>query len=66
MELVETPVSCPYCGEIINVLLDDSIADQEYVEDCQVCCQPITFKVHIGEEGDVTVDVFSEDDTVTT
>lgn len=35
-------VSCPYCGEFIELLIDDSVSDQEYVEDCSVCCRPIT------------------------
>ena len=35
-------VCCPYCGEAIELLIDDSIPEQEYIEDCQVCCRPIT------------------------
>ena len=33
---------CPYCGEHIEVIVDLSIIDQEYIEDCSVCCRPIT------------------------
>ena len=29
----------------ITVLLDPSVAEQEYIEDCQVCCNPIEFRV---------------------
>ena len=32
---------CPYCGEPIELLIDTSVAEQEYVEDCEVCCNPI-------------------------
>jgi transcription elongation factor Elf1 len=32
---------CPYCGDEISMLLDLSAGDQEYVEDCEVCCRPI-------------------------
>jgi transcription elongation factor Elf1 len=32
---------CPYCWEEISLLLDPSIALQSYVEDCEVCCNPI-------------------------
>ncbi|MEO0571401.1 MAG: CPXCG motif-containing cysteine-rich protein [Bacteroidota bacterium] len=32
---------CPYCWEEISVLLDPSIPSQNYVEDCEVCCNPI-------------------------
>jgi len=32
---------CPYCWEQISMLLDVSVASQTYVEDCEVCCNPI-------------------------
>lgn len=34
---------CPYCGEWCNALLDLSGGDQQYIEDCAVCCRPIVF-----------------------
>ena len=34
---------CPYCWEEVEALLDLSAGDQEYVEDCPVCCRPIVF-----------------------
>jgi hypothetical protein len=30
------------------VLVDTSVPDQEYVEDCEVCCNPITIHVCAG------------------
>ena len=36
---------CPYCWESISVLLDPSISEQNFVEDCEVCCNPIDIKV---------------------
>ena len=34
-------VTCPYCGEEVEITLDASGgAHQEYVEDCPVCCRP--------------------------
>jgi len=33
--------SCPYCGEQISMVLDLSVRRQTYVEDCEVCCNPI-------------------------
>jgi len=50
-ELIEHGFSCPYCGEPITMLLDPgSGGDQEYVEDCEVCCNPIalSFRVEDG------------------
>jgi len=32
---------CPYCGEEISMVLDVSVPRQTYVEDCEVCCNPI-------------------------
>jgi len=33
---------CPYCWEKISILLDMTGGSQSYVEDCEVCCQPIS------------------------
>jgi len=32
---------CPYCWEKISMLMDSSVEQQTYVEDCEVCCNPI-------------------------
>jgi transcription elongation factor Elf1 len=61
-QLTEKSISCPYCGETIEVLIDSSDLDQEYIEDCQVCCKPINFLVSESIEGEITVTVYSEDD----
>ncbi|WP_373055697.1 CPXCG motif-containing cysteine-rich protein [Zunongwangia sp. H14] len=36
---------CPYCWEEISVLLDPSVREQTYIEDCEICCNPIEFSV---------------------
>lgn len=42
MDEVEKFFKCPYCFEKISMLLDASVDDhQSYVEDCEVCCNPI-------------------------
>jgi hypothetical protein len=52
-------VVCPYCGEANDVALDPgSGARQEYVEDCQVCCQP--WRVHVSYDGTGHATVFAE------
>ncbi|RDZ27219.1 CPXCG motif-containing cysteine-rich protein [Lysobacter silvisoli] len=56
-------VSCPYCGETIGLVLDASAGDQSYIEDCQVCCRPITVTVAFDEEGEVDLSVSAENDT---
>jgi hypothetical protein len=44
-------VGCPYCAESILVRLDLSSGTQSYVEDCQVCCQPIQFLMSVAADG---------------
>lgn len=37
----EASYTCPHCGESIVIPLDPSGgAEQEYVEDCPICCSP--------------------------
>ncbi len=55
-------VSCPYCGESIEVLIDIEDAGQEHIEDCQVCCRPIIFNVAIGSAGQLSVSVHDENE----
>ncbi|MBT8254281.1 MAG: CPXCG motif-containing cysteine-rich protein [Flavobacteriaceae bacterium] len=38
---------CPYCWESISMLIDLSVSHQEYIEDCEVCCNPIQMKIQI-------------------
>jgi hypothetical protein len=54
----EAVVACPYCGESIEITLDPgSGSEQEYVEDCEVCCQPWRVMVHYDEDGHAEVSV---------
>ncbi|MEI2453805.1 MULTISPECIES: CPXCG motif-containing cysteine-rich protein [Lysobacter] len=55
-------VQCPYCGEAIVLLIDDSAGDQRYIEDCQVCCRPIVVDVQLDEDGVPDVTVHAEDE----
>ncbi len=55
-------VSCPYCGEAITILIDPGDAGERYIEDCQVCCRPITFLVMEDMDGALSVTVHSEDE----
>ena len=41
---------CPYCGENISMLLDLSEEQQQYIEDCEVCCQPIDISFRVEEQ----------------
>jgi len=61
-ELEERSEQCPYCGEMIDILIDISVAQQNYIEDCQVCCQPITINVTVRLDGEVSVLLLNEND----
>jgi len=51
MDLLQThTLDCPYCGEIIQIVIDCSISSQEYIEDCQVCCRPINIYLNVDSE----------------
>ena len=43
--LEEAMITCPYCGEPISLLVDCSVPEQHYIEDCEVCCRPIECSV---------------------
>lgn len=49
-ELIEQQVQCPYCGETLQILIDSSAGSMDYIEDCQVCCQPIEFRLQVNLE----------------
>ena len=41
---------CPYCGEEISMVLDLSVRRQTYVEDCEVCCNPIEISYSVQDD----------------
>ncbi len=54
----EATVSCPYCGEDVEIALDPgSGPHQDYVEDCEVCCQPWRVSVQYGLNGEAEVEI---------
>ena len=58
----EAHVQCPYCGEFNEIALDPGSGDdQEYVEDCHVCCRPILMYVKYGRDGRAAVEVYASD-----
>lgn len=54
--------TCPYCGEMIELTVDCSLAAQEYIEDCRVCCRPIEIAVFMGPGGRFDLRAAREDD----
>lgn len=60
--LVPFDISCPYCGEPVEILVDASAGDQRYIEDCQVCCRPIVLSIRLDADGEPRVDAAAEND----
>jgi len=46
-------VECPYCGEPFETTVDTSGGDQDYIEDCPVCCRPVEFHLETGADGEL-------------
>tara|TARA_Y100000031_G_C8165943_1_gene359367 strand:- start:342 stop:536 length:195 start_codon:yes stop_codon:yes gene_type:complete len=45
--------TCPYCLQQISMLLETAHGQQSYIEDCEVCCQPIQISYSCNEDGQV-------------
>lgn len=47
--MLEHFFQCPHCWEQISFLLDTSEHQINYVEDCEVCCNPIEISATFNE-----------------
>ena len=55
---MDAVVTCPYCSEPVEITLDPGSGDdQEYVEDCEVCCQPWRVSVTYDRQGEAHVSI---------
>jgi hypothetical protein len=50
-------IQCPSCGETIELLVDCSVPEQRYIEDCEVCCRPLAILAVTDETGLPRVEV---------
>lgn len=48
---------CPFCFTEVSILIDLSIEKQDYIEDCERCCNPIQFNVQTDKTKVVDVHV---------
>lgn len=60
--LEETTVTCPACWQDIVLELDLSGGSAVYAEDCPVCCQPMTVRLTVHDDGGFEVEVSPEAD----
>ncbi len=55
-------VTCPYCGEDVEIAVDPGGGEQQaYVEDCPVCCSPWMVRVSYSA-GNVNVALTQTDE----
>ncbi|MBD41640.1 MAG: CPXCG motif-containing cysteine-rich protein [Flavobacteriaceae bacterium] len=48
--MLESYFTCPYCWENQLKMVDPSLSTQTYIEDCEVCCNPIEFHINITDD----------------
>lgn len=53
-------VSCPYCGEPGTISVGPDEEDEEFVQDCSVCCRPWKVRVQRRRDGSAEVSVVPE------
>ncbi len=58
--LQTTQIQCPYCWETFEIVVDCSVSEQTYTEDCYICCQPIVLQLVSDGEEIVSVQVTAE------
>jgi len=44
-------IQCPYCGERLDTPVEIGTGANTYIEDCQICCQPIELEVQVDSQG---------------
>ncbi|HEV8544618.1 MAG TPA: CPXCG motif-containing cysteine-rich protein [Verrucomicrobiae bacterium] len=40
----EAEITCPFCGQSFELVIDTSVRTQRFTTDCEVCCRP--FRVY--------------------
>lgn len=56
----EIDVTCPVCGEPSTISVTSEEEDEEFVQDCPVCCRPWQVRVKVRRDGSVEVSVSAE------
>ncbi len=56
----DVEVTCPYCGEPGTISVGADEEDEQFVQDCAVCCRPWQVRVRVRRDGTVDVTVGAE------
>jgi transcription elongation factor Elf1 len=43
--MIEHYFDCPHCWENQLKMIDNSISNQNFIEDCETCCNPLEFNL---------------------
>ena len=46
-------MTCPYCWQAITMIIEPTEQTQQYVEDCEVCCNPIEVAFSLDTAGEL-------------
>jgi hypothetical protein len=46
-------LQCPWCAEVYGSMIDLTDSSRCYIEDCQICCQPIEVQLEVSEQGEL-------------
>jgi len=49
--LTENTITCPYCWELQQIIVDHTDEETQQLIDCQVCCQPIVLHIQHNSDG---------------
>ena len=57
--MLESYFDCQHCWENQLKMIDPSILNQTFIEDCETCCNPLEFKIQIQDNILLSFDVNS-------
>jgi hypothetical protein len=57
--MLESYFDCPHCWENQLKMIDPSILNQTFIEDCETCCNPLEFKIQVQDNIILSFDVSS-------
>ena len=47
LNMIEHYFDCPHCWETQLKMIDPSVDEQNFIEDCEVCCNPLEFNLSV-------------------
>lgn len=50
-------ITCPFCGQSFELVIDTSVESQRFVTDCEVCCRPFEVTAECEDGEILSVDV---------